>query len=77
MDTISLLFGIAVCALSCAIILAFEGGGRMIPKPPEHLRPKGSVPRMKNPPPPPKKNNLPKFKNPPPPPPPLPKQKVY
>lgn len=43
MDTLHLLIGIAVLALVCAICLAVSGfrtGGRTIPKPPEHLRPK-------------------------------------
>lgn len=65
MDTLYLLFGIAVLALICAVCLAVSGvrtGGRTIPLPPEHLKPKGrgiimikkdSVPRMRNPPSPP------------------------
>jgi len=58
MDTLHLLIGIAIIALVCAVCLAFSGfrtGGRTIPEPPEHLRPKGSVPRMRNPPKPPRK----------------------
>ncbi|WP_278035894.1 hypothetical protein [Flavobacterium nitratireducens] len=42
MDSLYLLFVIAVLALLCAIALAISGvrgGGRNIPSPPEHLRP--------------------------------------
>ena len=43
MDSLYLLFVIAVLAVLCAIALAISGvrgGGRNIPSPPEHLRPK-------------------------------------
>ena len=58
MDTLTILYIISVLALICAVVLAFSGvrcGGRTIPEPPEHLRPKGSVLRMRNPPKPPRK----------------------
>ncbi|MFA9191128.1 hypothetical protein AAGV28_07065 [Flavobacterium sp. FZUC8N2.13] len=64
MDTLTILYSIAVLALICAVFLAVSGvrcGGRTIPEPPEHLRPKGSVPKMRNPPKPPTKcicNNI-------------------
>lgn len=41
MESLYLLFGIAVLALFCAVALAVLGvrcGGRNIPSPPEHLR---------------------------------------
>ena len=44
MESLYLLFGIAVLALFCAVALAVLGvrcGGRNIPVPPENLRPKG------------------------------------
>ncbi|OYX86800.1 MAG: hypothetical protein B7Y83_00230 [Flavobacteriales bacterium 32-34-25] len=61
MDTLTILYSIAVLALICAVVLAFSGvrtGGRTVPEPPEHLRTKkkGSALKMRNPPPPPEKN---------------------
>lgn len=60
MDSLIILYCIAVLALGCAVFLAVSGvrcGGRNLPIPPEHLRSKKKgVPKMRNPPIPPVKN---------------------